>query len=127
MDLSVPSEEHTRALHQEVNYMAHLLHRHSKSLMNALECVAIRIVQDIMKHQFSLMGLVLESHKGEISFQTRLPLPYSVAAPEAHPPASQAYVVYKTGGGPKDYQFFNEPPNTHPTRVFLHVCFHSIQ
>lgn len=64
----MPSEEHTRALRQEVNYMAHFLHRHSESLMNALECVAIRIVKEIMKHQFSPMGLVLESHKGEISF-----------------------------------------------------------
>ena len=35
VDLSVPSEERTRALRQEMNYMvAHALHRHSQSLMN---------------------------------------------------------------------------------------------
>ena len=34
VDLSVPSEERTRALRQEMNYMvAHALHRHSQSLM----------------------------------------------------------------------------------------------
>lgn len=45
VDLSVPSEERTRALHQEVNYMvAHSLHRHSKILMNEFKCVFIHIV-----------------------------------------------------------------------------------
>ena len=45
VDLSTPSEERTRALQQEVNYMvAHSLHRHSESLVNALERVALRIV-----------------------------------------------------------------------------------
>ena len=40
VDLSVPSEERTRALRQEMNYMvAHTLHRHSESLVNELECV----------------------------------------------------------------------------------------
>ena len=35
VDLSVPSEEHTRALHQEMNYMvAYSLYRHSESLVN---------------------------------------------------------------------------------------------
>jgi hypothetical protein len=46
VDLSLPSEERTRALRQEVNYMvAHSLHRHSESLVNAFERVAVRIVQ----------------------------------------------------------------------------------
>ena len=44
VDLSVPSEECTRALRQEMNYMvAHALHRHSESLVNELERVAHRI------------------------------------------------------------------------------------
>ena len=44
VDLSVPSEERTRALRQEMNYMvAHTLHRHSESLVNELERVAHRI------------------------------------------------------------------------------------
>ena len=38
VDLSVLSEERTRALCQEMNYMvAHALHRHSESLVNELE------------------------------------------------------------------------------------------
>jgi hypothetical protein len=51
VDLSLPSEERTRALRQEVNYMvAHSLHRHSESLVNAFECVALRVIQEIMKN-----------------------------------------------------------------------------
>jgi hypothetical protein len=35
VDLSLPSEERTRAQHHEVNYMvAHSLHQHSESLVN---------------------------------------------------------------------------------------------
>jgi hypothetical protein len=45
VDLSLPSEERNRALHQEVNYMvAHSLHRHSESLVNAFERVTLRVV-----------------------------------------------------------------------------------
>jgi hypothetical protein len=37
-----------------VNYaVAHSLHRHSESLVNAFERVALRVVQEIMKHQHS--------------------------------------------------------------------------
>jgi hypothetical protein len=51
VDLSLPSEEHTRALRQEVNYMvAHSLHRHSESLVNAFECAALRAIQEIRKN-----------------------------------------------------------------------------
>ena len=55
VDLSTSSEERTRALRQEINYMvAHSLHRHSESLVNAFERVALRVVQEIMKHQSTL-------------------------------------------------------------------------
>ena len=51
VDLSVPSEERTRALHQEMNYMvAHMLHWHSESLVNELERVAHRVVQEVIKN-----------------------------------------------------------------------------
>ena len=57
VDLSVPSEEHTRALRQEMNYMvAHTLHRHSESLVNELERVAHRVVQEVIKNQYSPSG-----------------------------------------------------------------------
>jgi capsular polysaccharide biosynthesis protein len=54
VDLSLTSEEHTRALRQVVNYMvAHSLHRHSESLVNAFEHVTLRVIQEIMKNQYS--------------------------------------------------------------------------
>jgi hypothetical protein len=82
VDLSLPSEERIRALRQEVNYMvAHSLHRHSKSLVNAFECVMLRVVQEIMKNQYSPIGPTLGGHKGELPFQIRPPLPYALAAP----------------------------------------------
>jgi hypothetical protein len=61
-----------------------------------------------MKNQYSPTGATLGSHKGELPFQTRPPLPYALAAPESQ--GAPAYVVYKVGVDPGDYQFFNEPP-----------------
>jgi hypothetical protein len=113
VDLSTPSEDRTRALRQEVNYtVAHSLHRHSESLVNAFEHVALRVVQEIMKHQYSPTGPTLGSHKGELPFQARPPLPYALAAAESH--GSPAYVIYKEGGDPVDHQFFSEPPKEIP-------------
>jgi hypothetical protein len=45
VDLSLTSEERTRALRQEVNYMvAHSLHWHSESLVNAFVRVALCVI-----------------------------------------------------------------------------------
>jgi hypothetical protein len=113
VDLSTPSEDRTRALRQEVNYaVAHSLHRHSESLVNAFERVALRVVQEIMRHQHSPTGPTLGSHKGELPFWTRPPLPYVLAATESH--GAPAYVVYKVGGDPMDHQFFSKPPKEIP-------------
>jgi hypothetical protein len=69
VDLSTPSEDRTRSLRQEVNYVvAHSLHRHSESLVNAFERVALRVVQEIMKHQYSPTGPTFGSYKGELPF-----------------------------------------------------------
>ncbi|KAK1668463.1 hypothetical protein QYE76_056622 [Lolium multiflorum] len=96
LDLSLPSEERTRALRQEINYaVAHSLHRHSESLVNTLERVALRVVQEIMKHQYSPSGPALGTYQGEIPFHTRPPLPFAMAAPQQQ--GSPAYVVYKSG------------------------------
>jgi hypothetical protein len=65
-----------------------------------------------MKNQCSPSGPPLGSHKGELPFQTRPPLPYTFAAPESH--SAPVYVVYKVGGDPVGYQFFNEPPKEVP-------------
>jgi hypothetical protein len=113
VDLSTPTEECMRALRQEVNYMvAHSLHRHSESLVNTLERVAVCVVQEIMKHQYSPTGPALGSHKGELPSQSRPPVPYAFATPEQQ--NSPAYVIYKVGGDLVDHQFFSEPPKEVP-------------
>ncbi|KAK1681490.1 hypothetical protein QYE76_042338 [Lolium multiflorum] len=100
VDLSTPSEERTRSLRQEINFMvAHSLHRHSESLVNTLERVALRVIQEIMSRQYSPSGPALGTHQGEVPLQSRPPLPFALAAPEA--PNSSAYVVYKIGGDPR--------------------------
>ena len=78
--------------------VAHTLHWHSESLVNELERVARRIVQEVMKNQYSPSGPVLGSHRGEAPLQSRPPLPYPLAAAEPH--GAPIYVVYKTGGDP---------------------------
>jgi hypothetical protein len=95
----------------------HSLHRHSESLVNTLERVAVRVVQEIMKYLYSPTGPALGSHKGELPSQTRPPVPYAFAAPEHH--SSPAYIIYKVGGDPADHQFFSEPPKEVPHR---YVC-----
>jgi hypothetical protein len=65
-----------------------------------------------LKDQYSPIGQTLGSHKGELLFQTRPPLPYALAAPESH--GAPAYVMYKVGGDPGDYQFFIEPSKEVP-------------
>jgi hypothetical protein len=113
IDLSTPSEDRTRALRQEVNnVVAHSLHLHSKSLVNAFERVALRVVQEITKHQYNPTGPNLGSYMGELPFQARPPLPYALAASKSH--GSRAYVVYEVGGDPVDHQFFSEPPKEIP-------------
>jgi hypothetical protein len=92
--------------------VAYSLHRHSESLINAFEHVALCVVQEIMKHQYSPTGPTLGSYKGELPFQARPPLPYALAATESH--GSPAYIVYKVGYDPVDDQFFSEPPKEIP-------------
>ncbi|KAK1642110.1 hypothetical protein QYE76_059915 [Lolium multiflorum] len=113
IDLSAPSEERTRGLRQEINYLvAHSLHRHSENLVNVLERLALRVIQEIMSHQDSPSGPALGTHQGELPLQSRPPLPYALAAPEV--PATPAFVVYKIGGDPSDYQFLAEAPKEIP-------------
>jgi hypothetical protein len=59
-----------------------------------------------MKNQYSSTGPTLGNHKGELLFQAKPPLPYTVAAPESQ--GSLAYIVYKFEGDLVDHQFFSE-------------------
>ncbi|KAK1645078.1 hypothetical protein QYE76_062883 [Lolium multiflorum] len=52
------------------------------------------------------------THQGEMQLHTRPPLPYTMAAPQQQ--GSPAYVVYKDGGDPGDYQFLPDPPKEIP-------------
>src|SRR6185436_15547403 len=113
VDLSVPSEERTRALRQEMNYMvAHTLHRHSESLVNELEHVAHRVVQEVIKNQYSPSGPTLGIHRGEALLHSRPLVSYSLTA--RGPQGSPIYVVYKIGGDPGEGQFLSEPPKEIP-------------
>ncbi|KAK1664959.1 hypothetical protein QYE76_053118 [Lolium multiflorum] len=81
LDLSLPSDERTRALRQEVNYaVAHSLHRHAESLVNTLERVALNVVQEVTKHKYSPSGPALGTHQGEVPLYTRPPLQHTFAA-----------------------------------------------
>jgi hypothetical protein len=96
-----------------MNYMvAHSLHRHSESLVNELERVAYRVVQEVIKNQYSPSGPILGSHRGEAPFQSRPPMLYSLTTPG--PQTSPTYVVYKNGGDPGEGQFLSEPPKEIP-------------
>ena len=55
--------------------VAHSLHRHSESLVNAFERVALRVVDEVMKHRYSPTGPTLGSHQAEASFFSKLPQP----------------------------------------------------
>ena len=46
--------------------VAHALHRHSESLVNELERMAHRVVQEVIKNQYSPSGPTLGSHKGNL-------------------------------------------------------------
>jgi hypothetical protein len=83
-----------------------------RELVNVFERVALRVVQEIMKHQYSPTEPTLGSYKGELPFEARPPLPYALAASESR--GSPAYVVYTVGGDPVDHQFFSEPPKEIP-------------
>jgi hypothetical protein len=92
--------------------VAHSLHRHSESLVNTLERIAVHVVQEIMKHQYSPTGSALGSHRRELLSQSRPPVPYAFVTPEQQ--NSPGYVIYKVGGDPADHQFFSEPPKEVP-------------
>ncbi|KAK1647976.1 hypothetical protein QYE76_065781 [Lolium multiflorum] len=81
LDLSLPSEERTRA-------------RDRKLTMPWLTL---------------FIGIL---RAWEIPLYTRPPLQYTMAAPQQQ--GSPAYIVYKVGGDPGDYQFLYEPPKEIP-------------
>jgi hypothetical protein len=55
--------------------------------------------------------------QGGIAVSNQATLPYTFVALESH--GAPAYVVYKVGGDPVEYQFFNEPPKEVP---YGYIC-----
>ncbi|KAK1644599.1 hypothetical protein QYE76_062404 [Lolium multiflorum] len=103
VDLSVPSEERTRSLRQEISCMVtHSLHRHSESLVNTLEHVAFRMIQEVMKHQHFLSGPALGTYQGEVPLQPRPPSSFALTTPEVpNPPSCAAEDTYPTRCQPR--------------------------
>src|SRR6185437_7360496 len=74
--------------------------------------VAHRVVQEVIKNQYSPSGPTLGSHRGEAALQSRPPVSYSLAA--AGQQSALIYVVHKIGGDPGEGQFLTEPPQEIP-------------
>ena len=72
------------------------------------ERVAHRVVQEVIKNQYSPSGPIQVSHRGEAALQSRPPVSYSLTAAEQQ--SSSIYVVHKIGGDPGEGQFLSEPP-----------------
>ena len=107
VDLSTPSEERTRALRQEINYaVAHSLHRHAESLVNSLERIALRVIQEIMNNKYSPSGPTLGSHPGEAAMHSKPQTPID----DIFQQPGSGYFIYKVGGDPADVHFMTTPP-----------------
>ncbi|KAK1609048.1 hypothetical protein QYE76_032721, partial [Lolium multiflorum] len=105
VDLSTPSEERTgRCVRRSTSWWL----VHHESLVNTLERVALRVIQEIMSHQYSPSGPATGTHQRDATQVRPLPLRWR---PEVDSPA---YVVYKIGGDPSDYQFLHEAPKEIP-------------
>ncbi|KAK1662114.1 hypothetical protein QYE76_050273 [Lolium multiflorum] len=62
--------------------VTHSLHRHSESLVNTLEHVAFRMIQEVMKYQHPLLGPAPGTYQGEVPLQSRPSSSFASAAPE---------------------------------------------
>ncbi|KAK1668521.1 hypothetical protein QYE76_056680 [Lolium multiflorum] len=80
------------------------------SPVNTLERVALRVVQEIMERRYSPSGPVLGTHQGDAT-------PHQATSAVRNGGSTQqgspAYVVYKVGGDPADYQL-HDPPKEIP-------------
>ncbi|KAK1628499.1 hypothetical protein QYE76_002814 [Lolium multiflorum] len=77
-----------------------------------LEADLIGAFEKTRSHGIKFKGPALGTHQGEVPLYTRPPLQHTFAAPQQQ--GSPAYVVYKVGGDPGDYQFLYDPPKEIP-------------
>ena len=73
INISVPSEERSRALRQEMNYMiGHALLRQTEVLLNSMDNIVARVVRSVLAGEYNQdTGLVISPHVGEKRFYTR--------------------------------------------------------
>ena len=72
IDLSVPLEERSQALRQEINYMIHhAIIRQTEVIINSMDNVMARVVKSVLAGEHDQdIGLVINSHGREKKFYT---------------------------------------------------------
>ncbi|KAG2622111.1 hypothetical protein PVAP13_3NG283882 [Panicum virgatum] len=106
IDLTVPSEERSQALRQEVNYMIHhAIIRQTEVILNSLDNVVARVVKSMLAGEHDQdIGLVINSHAGEKKFYTRpLQVP-QVNAPEGTKAEFIPYALQDRNDRPSCYE-----------------------
>ncbi|KAK1668307.1 hypothetical protein QYE76_056466 [Lolium multiflorum] len=91
VDLSVPSKNAPGPCVGDWLHGDSLAASPFESLVNTLERVAFRMIQEIMRHQCSPSGPALGTYQGEVPLQSRPPLSFALEAPEV--PNSPACAV----------------------------------
>ena len=73
IDLSVPSEECSQALRQEINYMIHhALLQQTEVILNSMDNIVARVVKSVLAGEHDQdIGPILNPHVGEKRFYTR--------------------------------------------------------
>ena len=105
LDLSMPSEEWSAALRQEMNYIIHhALLRQSEVLINSMEGLVGRVVKSVLEGKYAPTGLTFGSDRNERRFYTQPLEPMQISAPEG---TRAEYIVYK-----------HEEPNAEPNCIF---------
>ena len=105
VDLSMPSEEWSTALRQEMNYIIHhAILRQSEVLINSMEGLVGRVVKSVLEGKYAPTGLTFGSDRNERRFYTQPLEPMQISTPEG--PRAE-YIVYR----PKE-------PNAEPNCIF---------
>ncbi|KAG2564907.1 hypothetical protein PVAP13_7NG107989 [Panicum virgatum] len=113
IDLSVPSEERSQALRQEINYVIHYaIIRQTEVIINSMDNVVARVVKSVLAGERDQdIGPVINSHAGEKKFYTRpLHVP-QINAPEGTKAESILHALQDRNDRPT---YYKEPPTVIP-------------
>jgi len=109
IDISVPSEERSRALRQEMNYMiGHALLRQTEVLLNSMDNIVARVVRSVLAGEYQQdTGPVINPHVGEKRFYTRpLNIP-QINAPEG---TKAEFILYAPEDQNDRPTYYDDPP-----------------